>query len=77
MALTVMPRRSSQVSQDLLRNIVALQNAVLEMTRELNERREELLSHLLDGAEVEPGLHVALVLERTKGDKRVQQLKVR
>ena len=47
------------------------------MRKELKRAQKSLLRDLLDGAEVEPGIHVAAIREKIKGGKLVRKLKVR
>ena len=77
MDLLKMPLRSRRISQHKLKELVALQNVVGEMKRALARVESEVLSDLLDGADVEQGVHVAYLKTKQFGGKMVQRLKVK
>ena len=65
-----------EVSQLTLEKFIALKNAMNRAKVQFDSISREVLSDLLDGAQVEYGVHGATVDVKTRGGKLVQKLKV-
>ena len=76
MAFRVIEKPSKRVPQDLLRTLIALSNSRKKLDMEIDRLRSEILKSLLDGAEVDPGVHMAYLQDEIDGGVLVRRLVV-
>lgn len=67
----------SVITQVQLRQIVAIRAEIAFRTQTLNRLEETVLMRLVNGADLEPGIHQAWLQDIVKGRTRKQCLEIR
>ncbi|MGA8026205.1 MAG: hypothetical protein WB992_03610 [Bryobacteraceae bacterium] len=76
MSIHQMIKAAPEVSQLTLERLISMRNAMDRASADFDRISNEVLLQLLNGAQVEPGVHVAKVDVKTKGGKQIRRLKV-
>jgi hypothetical protein len=72
--LSIVPKRSTRVSQESLRSAVGTRNHIRETKELLDNELEQLMELVLAGAEIEDGVHTVTLKTKCRGGKKVVKL---